>query len=1072
MIRWRPVIACLVGLTLLCTPLFAQRGRPIRLSGPHFRSGEVIVGYRDSQAVKATAAIQKQFGGSVVKSVPRLRMNVMRNAQASRDVYAFCRALKKLPGVRYAEPNFYRRLLLNAPNDPAYNNIDSLIAPFDPDMDPSDYTWFQWGLHKIEALAAWSVYPNTYYTSATRPAGAPKIAVVDTGIDDGGTDGIAHPDFINAGGSSPNAALGGQIDVTDGRNVISGANATDFADDYGHGTAVAGVIGAATNNGGNGDADGIAGLAYNCQVMPVKTFDNTGNGTAADTATAVQWAVDHGALVVNISAGDVDYSQAEQDAIDYAWDHGTIVVCASGNEGDGANRPFYPAACAGALGVGATSWPGDDAASYSNFGSYVGISAPGGDVSLIPLSAWLIWTTVPTEDVPIKAGGLPESGSYQYHTGTSLACPYVAGLAGLYASRFGITQGTSGGVLRMFRALQRGCDNPAGTPGWNPNWGWGRINAYQTLLDANNRGATVGCITGQLSYVDTVIGNATVRAKLPGTATVVGSATTRNDGTFRITNIAAGTYDVSGSYLGRTATIANVQVLASSDTPHVKLTITEGGGGNQPPTAPTSVSVTPAEPVSTDDLVGDASGGSDPDGQTVTYEYKWQKSPDGSAWTDGPAGKTLLASATTSGDHWRVQARSSDGTAFSGWTNSSEVIIANASPVLAGVGISPLSPRSDQDLQATVTGGSDPDGDSVTYRFMWEKSSDDGSTWEPGPTAKVVDAETILRGEQWRVSGRAHDGTAYSAWILSEPVIVRNCPPEPPTAVRLIPTNPTTLSNITATASGGSDSDGDNIIYRYAWYHSPNGTTSWVAGPKGRVLTAGATTAGEYWRVQVRSHDGVNASRAFYSVALKINNARPTKPTSVAITPLAPKDGQNVVGTATGSTDGDGDSLSYRYRWYSSTDGTIWLPGPSKRVLNYAETSVGDQWKVAARAYDGQAYSPWVWSQAVTISGATLAAADLKSVSAKATAVATKGNLVQIVVSLSAPAKVRVEVRNLAGRVVAMLPERPLEQGLSTLLWDGRSSQGTRLPRGTYLVAVEAASQSGSVSRSLTPLQR
>lgn len=477
--------------------------------------------------------------------------------------------IRRRPEVRFAEPNYTRRVLLAAPNDPAYNNLDSSIAVW----DPSDATWYQWGMHVIDALGAWNIYPSTYYTAATKPANPPKVAVIDTGIDYGGTDSIAHPDFINLGGSSPDAALGGQIDIANGTNVLGGYSPTDFADDYGHGTAVAGVIGASTNNGGTAPSSGIAGLAYHCQILPIKCFDNTGYGTESDLAESIIWAVDHGAVIINISAGDIYYSQLEQDAVNYAWEHGALVVAAAGNEGDSMNRPTYPAACAGVMGVASTSWPYDAPASYSNYGDYVDVAAPGGDVDMDTLAFWLTWTTMPTELVPMHYAGLPEGNArYQYQTGTSLACPFVSGLASLYAASQGITQSTPGGLIRIFRAIQRGCDDVGLVPGWHPYWGWGRINAAQTLLENDNRASAVGAITGQVTYYGTAVQNAVVKAT-PVAGGYAPGATTRSDGMYRIANIDPGLYDISATYFSQTKTIEDVEVLTSCDTPRVIVNI-------------------------------------------------------------------------------------------------------------------------------------------------------------------------------------------------------------------------------------------------------------------------------------------------------------------------------------------------------------------------------------------------------------------------------------------------------------------------------------------------------------------
>jgi len=552
-------------LFFLSWPVQAQTG-PEKTNGPDFAPGEVVVSLQRSESVRTLDALGHKHGVTPIRNFPSINACLMRLDKKG-DVAKLCQDLEKEPGVRFVEPNYSRRALLAAPNDPAYNNLDTLIAPFDP--EEAEPTWFQWGLHLIQALEAWGVYPNTYYTAATKPADGVKIAVIDTGIDIGGVDATPQPDFINAGGSSPDAAEGGQVDLADGRNVLSGYDPTDFADDYGHGTAVAGVIGASTNNGGTGQGDGIAGLAYPCQIMPIKAMDDTGYGTEADLTAAILWAVDHGALIINISAGGTDYSQLEQDAVDYAWEHGSLIVAAAGNEGDSFNRPHYPAACAGVLAVAATTWPEDYPATYSNYGDYVGISAPGGDVSYIPLAFWGTWTTMPTEPVPMHdAGWEPGLHTYQYHFGTSLACPFVAGLAGLYAASKGITQSTPDGIMQIWRALQQGCDNAGGTTGWNPYWGWGRINAYQTLLDQDHRGSDFGCLTGQVTYYGTVVENAVVEATPVGGGSST-SATTHADGTYRLANLDPGLYHVRATYFGETGTVTNVLVEASMDRPRV-----------------------------------------------------------------------------------------------------------------------------------------------------------------------------------------------------------------------------------------------------------------------------------------------------------------------------------------------------------------------------------------------------------------------------------------------------------------------------------------------------------------------
>lgn len=586
--RTRPsaIILLLPLIAVLCLFPADSQSLPRPAPRPAFIPGELLVGFKHDLAAAGLADAAAAIGGMPGRRIPQINAQVFRFSAAD-NVMAVADRVSKLPGVRYAEPNYRRQVLLAAPNDPAYANKDTLIAPFEYDEgDPTTFTYFQWALRQIEAVAAWNVYPGTYYTQATKPANPPKIAVLDTGIDAGGPDGDPHDDFINLGGSSPDAAVGGQVDMANGRNVISGApDPTDFADDYGHGTAIASVAVASANNGateGAGKGSGIAGLAYHAQVLPVKVFDNTGNGTEADLAAGIIYAADHGALVINISGGDYYYSQTEQDAVDYAWAHGSLVIAAAGNDGN--SDPLYPAALDGVIGAAATTWPFDDPATYSQFGYFVTIGAPGGDISYVPLGFWGVWVAMPTDPVPLHdVGWEPGYYQYQYHFGTSLASPHVAALASLYAAYKGITQATPNAPLLLSRALCRGCDAIEGTPGWNPHLGWGRINAYHTLLEDNNRGSTVGGIRGQVRYKDTVVANATINAALDGGAEVTAGATSYPDGMFRLANLTPGVYDVTAAYFGEQQTVQNVLVEAGYDVPRIRFNIGGSTPGNTPP---------------------------------------------------------------------------------------------------------------------------------------------------------------------------------------------------------------------------------------------------------------------------------------------------------------------------------------------------------------------------------------------------------------------------------------------------------------------------------------------------------
>ena len=188
---------------------------------------------------------------------------------------------------------------------------------------------------------------------------------------------------------------------------------SDAADIYGHGTHCAGIAAAQINNG-----VGVAGIAgwtgesgvtdtTSVKIMPVRVFYYNAaglEGTDATVADGVTWAVDHGARVISLSLGDSDPALGDtvtnplmNDAVQYAYSHGAIVVCAAGNENS--THYFYPAAYANTISVAATN-NGNGKPGWSNYGTWVNVAAPGENI---------LSTT--------------SDGSYNYMSGTSMACP-------------------------------------------------------------------------------------------------------------------------------------------------------------------------------------------------------------------------------------------------------------------------------------------------------------------------------------------------------------------------------------------------------------------------------------------------------------------------------------------------------------------------------------------------------------------------------------------------------------------------------------------------------------------------
>jgi subtilisin family serine protease len=275
------------------------------------------------------------------------------------------------PDVVYAEPNYIATTSLTAPNDPSFSA--------------------QWSLGAINAVGGWSTYPGSY----TSTGGVP-IAIIDTGVY------AAHPD------------LSAHVLTSLGANCVSGtcSGSASSADDFGHGTHIAGIAAASTNNGA-----GIAGVAISSPIIPIKALDNQGSGSYAAIANGILWAAAHGARVINLSVGGPGYDATLCNAVASAISDGTLVIAAAGN--DGVNTPEYPAACPGAVGVAATSSTGGSPA-WSNYGSPdVFISAPGVDVySTMWPGASQLGTTCGQQ-------------LYCSLQGTSMASPHVAALAAL-----------------------------------------------------------------------------------------------------------------------------------------------------------------------------------------------------------------------------------------------------------------------------------------------------------------------------------------------------------------------------------------------------------------------------------------------------------------------------------------------------------------------------------------------------------------------------------------------------------------------------------------------------------------
>lgn len=272
----------------------------------------------------------------------------------------------------------------------------------------------QWSLQRAGVVATW----NTSTGSQAAP-----VAVLDTGVD------ASHPD------------LQGQL--LPGFDFINGD--ADPNDDHGHGTRMAGIVAAAWNNG-----LGIAGVAPDSPILPVKVLGSDGKGPYSAIAEGIAWAVDNGARVISLSLSGANPSQMLQDAIHYARANGAVCVAAAGN--DGKSLPVYPAATSGAVAVGAIDGV-DRHAWFSNTGAWISHTAPG--VSLL------------TTDI---------GGGYLFSTGTSPATAFSAGVFSLLFA-FAPELTPQAAIARV----EQGAFD-LGPAGWDPAYGWGGIDAMAALI--------------------------------------------------------------------------------------------------------------------------------------------------------------------------------------------------------------------------------------------------------------------------------------------------------------------------------------------------------------------------------------------------------------------------------------------------------------------------------------------------------------------------------------------------------------------------------------------------------------
>ncbi len=321
----------------------------------------------------------------VVKLFPDIKSENLKGIYSIRisgnyDLPKLCKNLEKEKSVVWAEPDYYGKLAGFVPNDPRYSE--------------------QWYLNNVGMENAWDLQNG---------ASGILIAVIDNGIT------LDHPELQNVIWTNPDETANGIDD--DGDGFVDDIHGWDFGNGdndvshdaaFYHGTQVAGIIAAETNNN-----TGIASIAFGATILPLKVTETSEPAEVimSEGYRAIVFAADKGADVINCSWGNYQYSHLGEEAVNYAITHGSAVIAAAGN--DGTDEIFYPARYRKVLSVGA-SVSDDEIWTHSNRGCHLDMLAPGDSI--------------------LSLSGAP--AYYETASGTSLASPVVAGIAALVKAHF------------------------------------------------------------------------------------------------------------------------------------------------------------------------------------------------------------------------------------------------------------------------------------------------------------------------------------------------------------------------------------------------------------------------------------------------------------------------------------------------------------------------------------------------------------------------------------------------------------------------------------------------------------
>lgn len=842
------------------------------------------------------------------------------------------------PDVEYAEPDQLMEPMA-VPNDPGYAEQWHYMAPAD-------------AVGGADLPGAWDITtgdPNVVV--AIVDTGLLPHADIDTNILDNSGRVVPGYDFISSS-QMANDGDGRDADPTDAGDWITSAESTQsggffegctVSDSSWHGTHVAGTIGALSNNN-----LGVAGINWTSKILPVRALGKCG-GYTSDIADAIMWAAGlavsgvptntHPAQVINLSLGGPGAcSSTFQSAIDAATAAGAVVVVAAGNSGqDMDSNAFSPADCNGVITVAATDKSGG-LAYYSNYGSTIEISAPGGE----DFTNYHVEAVYSTLD-----GGTTTAlndNSYAYYQGTSMATPHISGIVSLMLSaNYALTNTflTPAKILSELQAHARGF--PTVTSGYAPS------SLGSDVCNTSICGAGLADAELAVKAVSTppVADAGAAQAVNPGSAVNLDGSGSSDDGS--ITTYAwIQTSGTSVSLTGANTATPSFTAPSSSGVLSFQLTVTDDVGitatnsvsvtVNQPPTAHAgndqSVSIGQA-------VTLDGSGSSDSDGSISSYQ--WNQTAGTTVTLSGAttASPTFTAPATAGTLTFQLTVTDNLGATSSDTMN---VVVNDVLTARAG-GDQTARPGDTVILDGSAS--SDPSGPIASY--SWQQVSGAAvslsSASVAAPTFTAPNATDTLTFQLTVTNGSGNTATDTVSVLMLPPI---NLPP-----VTNAGSDQVVTQGDLVTLDGSASSDPDGTISAFMW-EQISGTAVVLSGVNTATASFTAPAAGvltfRLWSTDnkgLSSYDIVNIT-----VNPAVSDAAPVANAGV--------DQEIVSGSAVtldGSTSSDPDGSIVSYNWTQTSGSAVTLNSANTVSANFTAPATGSSLTFRLTVVDDQGVS-------------------------------------------------------------------------------------------------------------------